>query len=708
MRFLTVVHAPALVLSSLVFVMLPANTLAQDANENSTTTTVIGNAFPVAATASSEMSLSAAFDGENYLIGIQSAAALNNSVGAQLVSQSGSLLGSYISTDRTGGVPTVAYSGENYLMVWADDATSPDTVIYGQIINRQGELIATPFAISETIGSMKVGPYGISCNTIAVECAVIWYDQNTAAVYTRNIGLSSDSFLTPETTVEEGTLAGWPGGPAGAACDNSSCLAVYDTGSAIRASVGGLTEVIKNTFVLAGKNGACPTSNAFVAIVFDGTNYLVVWNDFVDCSENPSWSILAQRLNTAGDLLGGPVTVNTTSREQFLPSVAFDGERYLITWTDTSNDANGNSACDDGESTCWDIAGQYLDTSANLLGSEFSINSDAGNQLGAMTYGGGNFLVIINERAPENEDVYAVFVTTATAVESEGGASTPASGDNDEGTDTGSSPMSGYNGVAPNTAFNLSINNIGVYDSVNQIISTCTGLYVDGVLTTDAAGKQFFNLSLKFISAEPIRFQLVDFSDFNPNGILNENGDVPDCSGQYDVPSQIFSDIVQVGEDTFEVMMQLEDVSLLTFLFIGATPVEPQPEFFSVAYLQGKTFYEVYFGTGDDVNGNLLPNVPVVGRIVFGNDGTVVLTGLLNSSSDSGTYDVDATGVLFFEAAEGGASVITCGGTTQYIKTEALEDGVVDSVDLYFFRESDAFAFASTLIAPIPRCDSSP
>ena len=434
----------------------------------------------------------------------------------------------------------------------------------------------------------------------------------------------------------------------------------------------------------------------------------MVWNDFVDCSENPSWSILAQRLNTAGDLLGGPVTVNTASREQLLPSVAFDGERYLITWTDTSNDANGNSACDDGESTCWDIAGQYLDTSANLLGSRFSINSDAGNQLGAMTYGGGNFLVIINERAPENEDVYAVFVTTATAVESEGNASTPASGDNDEGTDTGSSPMSGYNGVAPNSAFNLSINNIGVYDSVNQIISTCTGLYVDGVLTTDATGSQFFNLSLQLISAEPIIFQLVDFSDFNPGAFLNENGNVPDCSGQYDVPSQILTDIIQVGEDTFEVMMQLEEISTLTFLFIAATRLEPQPERFSVAYLQGKTFFEVYFGTGDDANGNLISNVPVVGKLVFGSDGTVILTGLLNSSSDSGTYSVDTSGALLFEATEDGINVITCGGTQQYIKTESVEDGVFDVVDLYFFSESDAFAFASTLIAPIPRCDSSP
>ena len=201
---------------------------------------------------------------------------------------------------------------------------------------------------------------------------------------------------------------------------------------------------------------------------------------------------------------------------------------------------------------------------------------------------------------------------------------------------------------------------------------------------------------------------MVDFSDFNPGGFLNENGNVPDCSGQYDVQSQILTDIIQVGEDTFEVIMELEDISSLIFLFLAVTRLEPQPERFSVAYLQGKTFFEVYFGTGDDANANLISNVPVVSKIVFGSDGTAIITGLLNSPSDSGTYSVDTSGALLFEGTEDGVNVITCGGTRQYIKTESVENGDFDAVDLFFFSESDAFAFAATLIAPIPRCDSSP
>ena len=127
------------------------------------------------------------------------------------------------------------------------------------------------------------------------------------------------------------------------------------------------------------------------------------------------------------------------------------------------------------------------------------------------------------------------------------------------------------------------------------------------------------------------------------------------------------------------------------------------PERFSVEYLQGKTFYEVYFGTGGPPD-NLIPNVPVVSRIEFGTDGTVTLTGLLNGSDDFGSYDVNASGQLFFQGDESGVIILSCGSTDQYLKTEAYDDGSLDSVDLYFFNLDDALAFADTLTAPIPPC----
>lgn len=150
------------------------------------------------------------------------------------------------------------------------------------------------------------------------------------------------------------------------------------------------------------------------------------------------------------------------------------------------------------------------------------------------------------------------------------------------------------------------------------------------------------------------------------------------------------------------------------FNFIVAVAIEiVTPEQFSVEYLQGKTFYFVYFGTGVDGVGNDIENVPVVEEFVFDFNGAVSTTGLLNGSTATGiNYEIDDSGQVTFGSGSGDeeseVSVITCGSTAQYIQTEHSSDGSFTSsnpVDLYFFNVSDAFTFANSLTAPIPRCE---
>jgi len=148
------------------------------------------------------------------------------------------------------------------------------------------------------------------------------------------------------------------------------------------------------------------------------------------------------------------------------------------------------------------------------------------------------------------------------------------------------------------------------------------------------------------------------------------------------------------------------------FNFIVAVAVEiVTPEQFSVEYLQGKTFYFVYFGTGVDGAGNDIENVPVVEEVVFDFNGAVSTTGLLNGSTATGiNYEIDESGQATFGGSgdeESEVSVITCGSTAQYIQTEHSSDGSFTStnpVDLYFYNVSDAFTFANSLTGPISRC----
>jgi hypothetical protein len=83
------------------------------------------------------------------------------------------------------------------------------------------------------------------------------------------------------------------------------------------------------------------------------------------------------------------------------PFATWDGANYLITWTDTRNDLNNDGICDAGEATCWDVYGQYLSPSGSLVGGEFAIAADAGDQvISPVISTGGRSLVTWTEGNP--------------------------------------------------------------------------------------------------------------------------------------------------------------------------------------------------------------------------------------------------------------------------------------------------------------------
>jgi len=74
-------------------------------------------------------------------------------------------------------------------------------------------------------------------------------------------------------------------------------------------------------------------------VAFDGTNYLVVWQE--QCED--SWNISAARVSAMGDLLDWPaIIVSDHPEDESGPEIAFDGTNYLIIWKSKDNDENGN------------------------------------------------------------------------------------------------------------------------------------------------------------------------------------------------------------------------------------------------------------------------------------------------------------------------------------------------------------------------------
>jgi hypothetical protein len=342
------------------------------------TQTGIGSGFPIATTTGSELGLSAAFDGTNYLVGIQGDAVSHNNITAQLVSPSGALVGSRISADRTGGLPLIAFDGTNYLMIWFDDAISGGE-LYGAFINKSG-VVNTPFAIDAGPLSVKRDIGGIAFGGGTYLAAYYKTDATVVKdiVYGRLI--SPAGAIGSEFRISSGY-----GSQAmqNVAFDGTNFFVVWNdhlTNNAVKGRFVSPSGTLGTEITV--KASGLPNDNP-LTVAFAGGNYLVAWTDQVSTVPN-NWDVFGQIVTPTGALSGGRISISTAPGQQFGPGIAFDGTNYLVSWTDLRNDADGDWVCDASEGTCADVRGQLVSASGALVGSELIINSDPGNQMGGV------------------------------------------------------------------------------------------------------------------------------------------------------------------------------------------------------------------------------------------------------------------------------------------------------------------------------------
>ncbi len=389
----------------------------------------IGNTFPIKVTPTPEFSASAAYGGTNWLVGIFSKD-LNGVAGsyfsARLIDSNGSPVGSRIdlSSNTVSSSellsPVVAFDGANYLVVWSDNSNAPGNDIYGQFIDTSGNKVGDSFAISQAVGQQRLG--GVVFDS--TNYFVVWLDDSRMAQYDRYIYgqfvSTSGKLVGPEIKIStnkarfpavaftgSGLLAAW--------IADSNDTDVVARHVATNGTLG--TEfTIKTNSTLSDNppSLACDASSG---------NCLVAWMEEYDAT-NKKWDVFHQLLSPTGAPIGPSPDLTTASGNNNLASVAFDGNDFLVTWTDFSNDANMDLVCDTTEASCLDVYGQYIDTTGSPSGAEFAINIEPGNQLGFLAgYGGGKYLVLINDGVTMgfqgfmNGDVYGQYVRPSTLLQ---------------------------------------------------------------------------------------------------------------------------------------------------------------------------------------------------------------------------------------------------------------------------------------------------
>ena len=371
--------------------------------------------------------------------------------------------------------PAAVFDGSNILVVWNDHRGSTGKDIYAARVTKAGVVLDTSGVAVCTVSGNQEAPQIAfdGANALAV-----WYDGRGAdkGIYGARISgagvvLEPNGFVISDATDHQswpsvkydgaGYLVAWQDGRSGSSDDIyaarvSTAGAVLDTGGvAISTASGDQTRpyigfdgtqymvawtddrtgqediytsrvstagaVLDPSGLLASKAGNMQLNPA---AAYDGTNYLVVWQDN---RAGASLDIWGARLSTAAKVLDpAGIAVSTASGDQIDPAVAFDGTNFLVVWRDDRAGSGGSGA---------DIYGARISKAGAVLdASGLAISTASGDQARpAVTHDGTNFLAAWQDgRTAGGSDIYAARISAAGALLDTGGIAVSVAGDDQQ------------------------------------------------------------------------------------------------------------------------------------------------------------------------------------------------------------------------------------------------------------------------------------
>ncbi len=328
----------------------------------------------------------------------------------------------YGSAEQNQLLSAAASSGENSLIVWADERGGSNSDIYGTRFtgqSAQGKVLDPAGLVISTAASSQTAPAVASDGT---DYLVAWADQraDSGDIYVCRV-TSDGSVLDPEG-IPVSVASGLQGEPA-VAFDGTNYLVVWTdmregdtdiygarvTRDGVLVDTSGLTIVHDDS-----------TGQAGPAVTYDGSNFLLVWGEtrsggvfdiygarvnsegamidsagfpisvaqswqgspaiafgidealvvWEDMRGGPDTDIYGSRITSAGEVLDSAgIAIATSSWYEFDTKITFDGTQYLVVWTDAVAHGNvlGGRVATDG--TVIDTLGFFISQGGEYAGS---------------------------------------------------------------------------------------------------------------------------------------------------------------------------------------------------------------------------------------------------------------------------------------------------------------------------------------------------
>ena len=273
--------------------------------------------------------------------------------------------------------PAIAFDGTRHLVAWADQRPGFDYDIYAGRIRPSGQRLDGSGISITTASGNQIEPGVASDGT---NYLVVWQHLPT----TRANDDRSDIFGARVTRA--GEVLDPEGIPIATTTDRESRPVVAFDGTnylvAWEEPSGGIraTRVSKAGTVLDSAALTISPTGSKVAVAYGAGSYLVAWTNRSD------GHIIASRVGTDGSVLDpAGVTISPSARADAEPAIAFDGTSYLVAWEDNRNDPGG-----DIFAARVSPAGTVLDPSGIAVAPD---SSPAGAQREPSVAANGSFLV---------------------------------------------------------------------------------------------------------------------------------------------------------------------------------------------------------------------------------------------------------------------------------------------------------------------------
>jgi hypothetical protein len=306
--------------------------------------------------------------------------------------------------------PRIAWSGTVALVVW-QDGRNGNADIYGARVDQYGNVLDPGgIAISTAAGEQTQPTVAWNGSTFLVA----WTDRRSGAdtnIYSTRVG--TDGAVTNPTGRALSTAANDQSYPI-ARANGTTWLVVWQDGRS-----GTSTDIYSTRVTSLG----APTNASGVAIstatrdqrrpsvASNGTDWLVVWGD--RRSSSGASDVYSTRVSSTGSVLSpNGVAVSTAAADQSHPQVAWNGNTFLVVWSDyrsgTSLDTYGSRV---------NASGTTLNASGIAISKQVGV-SEASSSLSAI---GTNFLVTWQDDRSGTFDIYSTRVSETGSVLSPSG-----------------------------------------------------------------------------------------------------------------------------------------------------------------------------------------------------------------------------------------------------------------------------------------------